>query len=205
MAESIIYLARHGMHDLLLPEQNRMAGSLPGVRLNPQGVAQAQRIASRLAAEPIAWVACSPLERTRETAEIIARPHGCEITVDERLLEWKSGPWEGMAITEIQQRYPTEWALWRERPEQLHLAGAETVGEVAERMQAAYKTWAARGGVGVLVSHQDPLSALLCRLLGAPLNGMRVLEIPPGSLSVAREVVYGTVVTGINLGALTNA
>ncbi len=205
MAESIIYFARHGMHDLLLPEQNRMAGSLPGVRLNPHGVAQAQRIASRLAAEPIAWVACSPLERTRETAEIIARPHGCEITVDERLLEWKSGPWEGMAITEIQQRYPTEWALWRERPEQLHLAGAETVGEVAERMQAAYKTWAARGGVGVLVSHQDPLSALLCRLLGAPLNGMRVLEIPPGSLSVAREVVYGTVVTGINLGALTNA
>src|SRR5574337_487721 len=121
MAESIIYLARHGMHDLLLPGRNRMAGSLPGVRLNSQGVAQAQRIASRLAAEPIVWVACSPLERTHETAEIIARPHGCDVTVDERLLEWRSGPWEGMAISEIQQRYPMEWALWRERPEQLQM------------------------------------------------------------------------------------
>jgi len=205
MAESVVYLARHGMHDLLLPEHNRLAGSLPGVRLNPQGIGQAQRIASRLATEPVAWVASSPLERAHETAEIIARPHQREVTVDARLLEWRFGPWEGMAIPEIQQRYPREWTLWRERPDQLHLAGAETIEQVAERMEAAYREWAAHGGVGVIVSHQDPLSALLCRLLGAPLSEMRTLEIPPGSLSVAREAVFGTVVTGINLGALTHA
>jgi broad specificity phosphatase PhoE len=204
MAENVIYLARHGMHDWLSPAHNRLAGSLPGVRLNPQGIVQAQRLASRLATEPVAWIASSPLQRTLDTAEVIARPHGRGVMVDDRLREWKFGPWEGMAITDIQQRYPTEWALWRERPDQLRLAGAETIEQVATRMEEAYRAWAEHGGVGVLVSHQDPLSALLCRLLGAPLNEMRVLEIPPGSLSVAREVAYGTVVTGINLGALAD-
>ncbi len=205
MVETVVYLVRHGMHDWLQPAHNRLAGSLPGIGLNPQGVAEAQRVAARLADEPLAWIVCSPLERTLETAKLIARPHGREVTVDDRLLEWRFGAWEGMAIPEIQQRYPAEWTLWRERPDQLHLPGAETIEQVAERMEAAYRTWAALGGVGVLVSHQDPLCALLCRLIAAPLAEMRALDITTGSLSATREVAYGTVVTGINLGVSLDA
>lgn len=204
-ASENIWLVRHGMHDWLLPGHNRLAGLLPGVSLNAQGIAQAQRVASRLAREPVAWIVCSPLERTRETAEIIARPLELEVNVDARLLEWRFGPWEGLPIPEIQQRYPAEWFLWRERPDQLHMQGAETIEQVAGRMEEAYREWAGHGGVGVIVSHQDPLTALLCRLLDAPLSQMRVLEIPPGSLSLAREVAHGSVVSGINVGMLTDA
>src|SRR5712692_119405 len=159
MAETVVYLVRHGMHDWLQPAHNRLAGSLPGIGLNLQGVAEAQRLAARLADEPLAWIVSSPLERTLETAKIIAGPHGREVVVDDRLLEWRFGTWEGMEISEIQRRYPAEWTLWRERPDQLQLPGAETIEQVAERMEAAYRAWAARGGVGVLVSHQDPLCA----------------------------------------------
>lgn len=200
MAETVVYLARHGMHDWLRPEHNRLAGSRPGIGLNGQGVAEVRRMAALLADEPLQWIASSPLQRTMETAEIIARDRGLDVVTDERLVEWRFEPWEGMEMAEIQRRYPAEWSAWREQPDVLRLPGAETLEQVADRMEAAYRAWAAHEGVGVLVSHQDPLSALLCRLIGAPLRAVRVLEIETGSLARTREASYGTVVTGINLG-----
>ncbi len=195
-----VHLVRHGMHDWLLPDRNRLAGRLPGVPLNRQGEEQARRLADRLSREPLAWVATSPLERTRETAEAIARPHGLAVTDDPRLLEWGFGPWEGMEIEAIRREYPRQWDLWRQAPDLLRLPGAETLEEVAARMEAAYREWAGRGGTGVLVSHQDPLAALLCRLIGAPLRAMRALEIPPASLATCRETPHGTVLVRLNPG-----
>lgn len=199
VSDTTIYLVRHGMHDWLLPDSNRLAGARP-VGLNARGMEEARRAAALLAGEPLQWIASSPLQRTVETAEIIARDRGLEVVTDERLVEWRFGQWEGMEIAEIQRRYPAEWTAWRERPDLLRLPGAETLDQVADRMEATYREWAARGGVGVLVSHQDPLSALLCRLIGAPLSAVRVLDIETGSLARTREASYGTVVTGINLG-----
>lgn len=201
MNDAVIFLVRHGMHEWLRPDRSRLAGALPGIGLNEQGIREARHLAILLAGEPLAWVVSSPLQRTRETAEIIARDHGLTVRTDDRLIEWRFGPWEGMAIEEIRRQYPMEWEAWRERPDHLHLPGAELLEQVADRMGAAYREWAARREVGVLVSHQDPLAALLFRLLGAPLSGMRALEIATGSLSKCRETPYGTVVAGVNLGA----
>ncbi len=201
MPETTVYLARHGMHDWLRPDHGRLAGTLPGVGLNEQGIREATHLAMWLAGEPLAWVASSPLQRTMQTADIIAREHGLTVKPDDRLIEWRFGPWEGMEIAEIQRRYPAQWSTWRERPDDLRLDGAERLDQVADRMEIAYREWAGRGEPGVLVSHQDPLSALLCRLLHAPLNGIRALEIGTGGLSACRETSYGTVVAGINVGA----
>ncbi len=203
-AGATVHLVRHGMHDWLLPGRNRLAGRLPGVHLNRQGREEAERLAARLRGEPLAWVASSPLERTLETAEIIARPHGLAVVPDPRLLEWAFGPWEGMEIDAIRRADPRRWELWRQAPDLFSLAGAETLQEVAERMEAAYREWAGRGGVGVMVSHQDPLAALLCRLVGAPLRAMRALEVPTGALATCRETPWGTVLVRLNPGFPTS-
>ncbi|MDQ7843083.1 MAG: histidine phosphatase family protein [Armatimonadota bacterium] len=200
--ETVLYLVRHGMHDWLRPGANRLAGRLPGIPLNAEGRRQAQAIADRLAAVPLRWVAASPIQRTMETAEIIARPHGLEVTPDERLIEWALGPWEGMWIAEIQALYPEQWRIWREDPIHLRLEGAETLEEVAARMEAAAAEWMERGGHGVIVSHQDPLAALLCRLMDMPLCRMRALDVAPGSVSVVRRSRHGTVVEAVNSGVL---
>src|SRR2546425_5069527 len=186
------------MHDWLRPEHNRFAGASPGVGLNEEGRLEVQRLAGLLSGEPIRWIAASPLERTMETAEILARTRHVDVAADERLLEWRCGAWEGMTIIEIQRRYPSEWKIWRERPDQLRLPGAETIDQVAARMEVAYRAWAARGGTGVLVSHQDPLAVLLCTLIGAPLRAMRALDIQTASLSKSHEMPYGTVIVAIN-------
>lgn len=200
--ETVVHLVRHGMHDLLRPGSNRLAGRIPGVSLNADGRREAEAAAAMLADRPLCWIAASPLERTMETAALIARPHGLEAVPDERFLEWAFGPWEGMAIEEIQRRYPAEWETWRERPSELRLPGAETLEEVAERMERGFAAWAERGGEGVIVSHQDPLAALLARLIGMPLDGIRALDIRTGAVSAVRRLSRGVVVETINRGVL---
>jgi len=198
--ETVVYLVRHGMHDWLRPGTARLAGRLPGIALNDEGRREAERVAERLAPLPLRWVAASPMQRTMETAEIIARPHGLEVAADDRLAEWALGPWEGMKIAEIQSRYPEQWRIWRENPMDLRLPGAETLEEVARRMEAAAREWMERGGHGVIVSHQDPLAALVCRLIGMPLGRMRTLDIRTGSVCVVRRSRQGTVVECVSSG-----
>jgi probable phosphoglycerate mutase len=200
--EAVVYLVRHGMHDWLRAGSNRLAGRIPGVALNEEGRREAARVASMLAGRPLRWVAASPIQRTVETARLIAQSHGLVVSTDERLLEWALGPWEGMWIEEIRGRFAAEWHTWREHPTELRLPGAETLEQVADRMEHGCLAWMARGGQGVIVSHQDPLAALLARLIGMPLNSMRGLQISTGSVSVARRGKFGIVVESVNTGVV---
>ncbi|HXF81869.1 MAG TPA: histidine phosphatase family protein [bacterium] len=200
--EVVVYLVRHGLHDWLRPESNRLAGRTPGIALNEEGRREAARAAALLADRPLRWIAASPIERTMETARLIARPHRLEVVPDRRFLEWALGPWEGMWIEEIRRRYPEEWRTWRERPLALRLPDAETLEEVADRMEEGCRAWMARGGEGVIVSHQDPIAALLARLIGMPLDGMRSLHISTGSISAVRRSAFGIAVESINTGVM---
>src|SRR3989442_14292610 len=85
------------MHDWLRPEHNRFAGASPGVGLNEEGRLEVQRLAGLLSGEPIRWIAASPLQRTMETAEILARTRHADVAADDRLLDWPRGGRGGMA------------------------------------------------------------------------------------------------------------
>lgn len=188
------------MHDWFRPPVNRLAGRAAGVSLNDDGRREAEQVAQRLDPHQLDWIVASPLQRTVETAEIIAHRRGLEVRQDERFIEWALGPWKGMRVEDIQARYPDQWRTWRENPIALRLPGAETLEQVADRMETAFMEWLDRGVDGAIVSHQDPLAALLCRLVGMPLANMRALEIGTGSVSVVRRSVHGDVVEAVNSG-----
>lgn len=196
--DAVVYLIRHGMHDWLRPGSNRLAGRLPGVALNEQGRGEMARVGQALHGRTLNWIVASPLQRTVESAELIARLRGLEVERDDRFIEWAFGPWEGLEIGEIQAQYPREWQLWREDPVRLRLPGGEALEEVADRMEAGAQAWMDRGGAGVIVSHQDPLAALLCRLIGMPLGNLRALDIRTGSVSLIRRWRHGVAVESIN-------
>lgn len=200
--DTTAYLVRHGMHDWLRPGSNRLAGRTPGVPMNDDGRREVARIAAMLAGRRLRWVVTSPIQRTVETAEVIARDHGVQVSHDERFIEWALGPWEGMWIAEIQRRHPDEWRTWRERPADLRLPEAETLEQVADRMEQGCLEWMDRGGEGVIVSHQDPLAALISRLIGMPLSKMRTLDIRTGSVSVVRSSRHGITVESVNTGVV---
>ncbi|MDR7417560.1 MAG: histidine phosphatase family protein [Armatimonadota bacterium] len=185
-----LLLARHGRHDWLAPPINRLAGHLPGVHINAQGRAEAQALARRLAARPPDRIVSSPVERTLQTATIISEAVGVAVATDARLTETGMGVWEGLAIAEVIARFPNEWRAWRTAPTHAAVPGMERVDAIGERMLAAAQDYLALGGSTLLVSHQDPLLALICRLLDLPLDAMRRMEVSPGSLTIF-EVARG--------------
>jgi probable phosphoglycerate mutase len=192
-----VLLARHGWHDWL-GSDNRFAGRLPGVPLNAAGREQARALGRRLQAAPPDRILCSPLERTRQTAEIIAGYVQRPATPDERLIETDLGSWQGMRVQEVATRDAEAYRAWRTAPTQARLPGAEPLEAMADRMAACAFEALARGGATLLVSHQDPLLALVCRLLDLPLDAMRRMEISPGSLTILEVARGRPVLVGLN-------
>ncbi len=88
-----IYFARHGQTQW--NKDNRVCGrtDLP---LTEKGKEQAQKLAENLATEKIDIIISSPLQRAIQTSEIVAKHFGCNIIIDERLIEQNYGIYEGV-------------------------------------------------------------------------------------------------------------
>lgn len=86
-----IFLIRHGE-----TEGNRTGVvQLPDVPLNERGIAQAEKMAARLADEPISHILSSDLLRARMTAEILARLLDLELELEPLLQERNFGDLRG--------------------------------------------------------------------------------------------------------------
>ena len=100
-----LFLVRHGA--TVWHAENRYAGS-SDVALDPNGYAQAERLARWASETTLAGIWCSPLTRARETAAPAARATGLVPHVDERLREIDFGQIEGKTMTEAEQLFPEE-------------------------------------------------------------------------------------------------
>src|SRR5438128_11501716 len=76
MKQTLLFI-RHGQTTWNV--EHRLPGQLPGVILNDTGRKQAARLADALHILPINAIISSPLERARDTAEIIAQGRGLKV------------------------------------------------------------------------------------------------------------------------------
>lgn len=138
---------------------------LPGFHLSEAGRAAAQALSEMLANSPVLAVSASPLDRAKETAAILARPHGLEAQEDERLTEWSFWVhWQGIPWSEIRERDPELLDAYARDPAS---AIPEASLEMAGRNVLAWARDAeAEHGSGLVlgVTHEAPLVAAL--LLG---------------------------------------
>ena len=158
----MISFVRHGQ-----TAHNR-DGRLQGradVELSARGLEQVARLATRLSSTDIAAVVSSPLRRARQTATAIAAVAGCEVEIDDRLVELDYGDWDGRALTEIGT---AEWAAWRADPT-FAPPGGESLVAVTARVDAFCHdtlTGAAATANVIAVSHVSPIKAAVCWALG---------------------------------------
>lgn len=103
-----LLLTRHGETDWNAAGRWQGHSDTP---LNEEGRRQARALAETLSA--VDAVYSSDLARARETAEILAAPHGLEVRIDARLRERGFGAWEGLTNAEIEGRFPDELGRWR--------------------------------------------------------------------------------------------
>lgn len=189
------FLVRHGLNDSV---GKVIAGRMPGVHLNAEGRAQAERLAERLGNLAVAAIYTSPLDRAQETAAPLARRLNLEVQVSPALSEIDYGEWTGRAVHEL-----TVEPLWKQYNllrsitripggEIMLESQARVVGEM-ERLYAALPT-----GSIVLVSHGDVIRSALAYYAGIPLDLFQRMEINCASISVISLSDHGPRILRMN-------
>jgi probable phosphoglycerate mutase len=131
--------------------EHRIQGHLD-VPLSASGIAQAGRLAQRLAADArrqrIDAVYASDLARARLTAAAAADALGLDVEEDPRLRERHFGCFEGHTLEEVAARWPAAFAAWRARDPAWALPGGESGAQFIGRTLAALhdivERWAGR-------------------------------------------------------------
>ena len=180
---AVFHLLRHGEHGLL---GRVMAGRMPGVGMTERGRAEIAAQAERLAGEKIAAIYASPLQRTRETAEIVAERLGLPIGFRDDLIELDFGEWTGATFDSI--RADPRWQAWSTQRSLATIPGGESMRAVQQRVVAAVVELNERHlhETVVLVSHGDVIRSALVYALGMPLDFYNRIEIAQGSISTIR-------------------
>jgi probable phosphoglycerate mutase len=191
---TVFHLVRHGERQL----GRVLAGRMPGVGLTERGRAEIAAIAKRLAGEPVAAIYSSPLQRTRESAEIVAARLALAIEFREDVIELDFGDWTGATFDSI--RADPRWEAWRTQRSLATIPGGETMREVQRRIVEALFDINERhpDQTVVVVSHGDVIRAALLFALGMPLDAYGRIEIGQGSISTLRLDAGGTRILAIN-------
>jgi broad specificity phosphatase PhoE len=180
---TIFHLVRHGEHAL----QGRIiAGRTNGIGLSPQGRIEAQALAERLARDRIEAIYASPLDRTRETAAILAERLDRPVAIREDLIELDFGEWTGLTFDQV--RADPRWLPWQSCRSIAAIPGGESWRQVQDRTVGAIFDLrrAHPDGTVVLVSHGDVIRAALLFVLGMPLDLYNRIEVATASISTVR-------------------
>ena len=191
----VLHLLRHGEHGLL---GRVLAGRMPGIGMTERGRAEIASQAERLAREKIAAIYASPLQRTRESAEIVAARLSLPIEFRDDLLELDFGEWTGATFDAI--RADPRWQAWSTQRSLAAIPGGESMRAVQQRIAAAMLELNERHlhESIVLVSHGDVIRCALLFALGMPLDFYNRIEIGQGSISTIQIHAGGIRVTTLS-------
>ena len=136
---------------------------LPGTDLTKRGQNQAKEAGKWLKTQNVDVIYTSPLARTQQTAEAIAKATGAKVIVDDRLREVDFGEWEGKNIdfsdlTFVKERRAHK--LDTGKPESIyHFEGMESWQSVQERLESFLDEVLPRHRSEhiVVVTHADPM------------------------------------------------
>jgi probable phosphoglycerate mutase len=195
-SSTLLLLVRHGQ----TPTTGKvLPGRAAGLHLADAGLEQARRVAERIKELPkVDAVYASPLERTRQTAEPIARAVGKRITAHKGLLECDFGDWTGAKLADLMKK--PEWATVQRSPSTFRFPNGESFTEMQTRMVSALDDIRSRhpGGTVVCVSHADPIKAAVAHAMGTHLDLFQRIVIGTCSVSAVAYSPFGPVVLTVN-------
>jgi probable phosphoglycerate mutase len=171
--ESLIYLARHGETAWSLTGQHTGLTDLP---LTERGERNARRLGERLKNLKVSQVFVSPLKRARQTCDLAG--FGAVAQVDDDLVEWNYGQYEGLTTAEIHKTHPG-WRIFRDG-----CPGGESVADVCARAERVVTKLRQIDKPVLLFSSGHFLEMLTVRWLDLPADSATHLYLDTASLSI---------------------
>jgi len=162
-----LILIRHGQTDY--NATRRMQGQLD-THLSDLGREQAAAAGEQLLSENITRIISSDLSRAHDTALIIGRVLGLDVSTDPRLRETHLGEWQSKTAMEVDEELPGARAAWRHDATwappggESRVAVAVRARPVIEELMVSYGDWDDHSVL--IVAHGGTISALTSSLRG---------------------------------------
>lgn len=181
-----IFLVRHGLSEVT----NYISGRMPGIHLSKRGKEMVEELSKYFKDITIHKIFSSPIERTFETAHILAHNLDMKVEIKKGLIEMDFGDWTGKKFDEL--RKDEEWNLFFNKRGSIRIPGGELLLEVQLRMvKTVEETLKTSSDKNIIfVSHGDPIKSLICYYLGIPLDFVNRLQIDMASVSLLRFTDY---------------
>jgi len=192
------FVVRHGETDW--NKLGRFQGHTD-ISLNDRGLSQARETAA--ASEDWGYTAIysSPLVRTVQVAEEIAKVTPMLVSQEPGLKELSLGDLEGVTGEEMRNDWPALFAAWRTEPEKMSMPNGESLGELRDR------TWQVILDIErkhssddsiVVISHNFAIRSIVNELLGMPLAYFHRMSLNLASVCTFDSDERGRRLTGYN-------
>ena len=192
------FVVRHGETDW--NKLGRFQGHTD-ISLNDRGLSQASETA--VASEDWGYTAIysSPLVRTVQVAEEIAKVTPMLVSQEPGLKELSLGDLEGVTGEEMRNDWPALFAAWRTEPEKMSMPNGESLGELRDR------TWQVILDIEqkhssddsiVVISHNFAIRSIVNELLGMPLAYFHRMSLNLASVCTFDSDERGRRLTGYN-------
>ena len=178
-----------------------LAGRTEGVPLTDTGIEQAQHAAELLEQMNISAIYSSPIQRARHTAEIVGNHNSVDVTADDRLIELDMGKFTGMAYDEIFKDHGNVFMKFYGEELEVAHNGVETFDQVKRRVLKIVDHVVERhpGENVVLVTHMDPIKAMLSTVVSLSAADLFELIIANASLNIFQDRDGRFSISGLNV------
>ncbi len=173
MDNQLVYLIRHGETEWSLTGQHTGITYIP---LTENGRRLATRLKPILDQKKFVMVLTSPLKRARDTCELSGL--GSAAQMDDDLVEWNYGEYEGLTLREIRDKVPG-WLLFEDG-----CPGGETPEQVGERADRIIARARGQQGNVALFAHGHLLRLVAARWLGFAAGAGRHFLLDTGTLNI---------------------
>ncbi len=180
---TFIYFVRHG-ETVLTPTRKFSGTGALDPELMQDGLDQAELVAEEAVKLGAEVLIASPLNRTRQTAEAIARTTGLEIIFDEAWFELSFGSWDGKSIEEVKEQEPDAYQAWLNSTA-YEPGGGESWDQATVRIEEALEKLVAEypGKKIIVVTHNGVIKTAVRLAIGAPSEAVFHVDAAPCSIS----------------------
>ncbi|MBC8586810.1 histidine phosphatase family protein [Paratissierella segnis] len=184
-----LYITRHGTTEWNIEKRLQGWGDSP---LTEEGINRAVSLGESLADVDFDIIYTSPQKRAMETAKLIMGNKNTKIITHDGLKELRFGIWEGMELDEINEKYPEEYYLYRNRPELYIPIDGESFKDLFNRVESFLEELKAVDYRNVLiVTHGMTIKTLITIIKGLTLDEFSSLPVYTGTALNICEVKGG--------------
>jgi phosphoserine phosphatase len=189
--------------------QERFQGQMD-IPLNDNGRVQAQQAADFLKEVAFDFAVTSPMQRSKETAEVILNHHSyITLATESEFGNISHNFWEGKLESEIESSYQGMPRIWRTYPEMVQMLEGKNLQQVLGRTIAAWEAVvhqarSNRNCTGLVVAHDAINKLILCHVAGVGAEKFCNFKQANGAVSVIDYPVEDSapILQSMNIGDL---